>query len=207
MKNHSPLIGFTLVDLLLAAAIIAILSAIAVPNLCEARMRAKVSRVKNDFRTLDVALNAYRLENRKYPYPRGGSGVTKSFINSAIEFTTPIAYLSGLDYRDPFQPKRWDSAMYGMSYSPYRYTCYEGFWADVCFAYRTPHISGFMLQSYGPGGFPTFPEWYISSDSPGQPIRIVVPFRGYNLVYDPTNGTVSNGEIIRIGGIIEGAPQ
>ena len=43
------------------------LAAIALPNFLEAQVRSKVSRVKNDLRTVAVALESYRLDNTAYP--------------------------------------------------------------------------------------------------------------------------------------------
>ena len=62
--------GFTLIELLIVVAIIAILAAIAVPNFLEAQTRAKVSRVLSDMRTVNTALETYKIDNNKYP-PHG----------------------------------------------------------------------------------------------------------------------------------------
>src|SRR6187401_145832 len=60
--------AFTLIELLIVVAIIAILAAIAVPNFIEAQTRSKVARVKSDMRTLGVAFEAYRVDNSEgYP--------------------------------------------------------------------------------------------------------------------------------------------
>ena len=59
--------GFTLIELLIVIAIIAILAAIAVPNFLEAQVRAKVSRVKADQRSLATGLEAYCVDNNSYP--------------------------------------------------------------------------------------------------------------------------------------------
>jgi type II secretion system protein G len=59
--------GFTLIELLIVVAIIAILAAIAVPNFLEAQVRSKVSRVKSDMRSIDTALQAYYVDNNRYP--------------------------------------------------------------------------------------------------------------------------------------------
>src|SRR5262245_56804115 len=62
--------AFTLIELLIVVAIIAILAAIAVPNLLEAQTRAKVSRTKSDMRTLGSAIRAYEVDNNR-PIPSG----------------------------------------------------------------------------------------------------------------------------------------
>ena len=54
--------AFTLIELLIVVAIIAILAAIAVPNFLEAQVRAKVSRVKSDMRSLATAIETYRID-------------------------------------------------------------------------------------------------------------------------------------------------
>src|SRR6186713_1738012 len=59
--------AFTLIELLIVVAIIAILAAIAVPNFLEAQTRAKVSRVRNDLRALATGIESYRVDNNSYP--------------------------------------------------------------------------------------------------------------------------------------------
>lgn len=63
--------AFTLIELLIVVAIIAILAAIAVPNFLEAQTRAKVSRVMSDQRTYATGLETYMIDNNAYPmhYP------------------------------------------------------------------------------------------------------------------------------------------
>ncbi|MFP4380816.1 MAG: prepilin-type N-terminal cleavage/methylation domain-containing protein, partial [Candidatus Sumerlaeia bacterium] len=58
--------AFTLIELLIVVAIIAILAAIAVPNFLEAQVRSKVARVKSDMRSLTVALEAYATDYNCY---------------------------------------------------------------------------------------------------------------------------------------------
>ncbi|MCC5875483.1 MAG: prepilin-type N-terminal cleavage/methylation domain-containing protein, partial [Candidatus Sumerlaeia bacterium] len=71
-------VGFTLIELLIVVAIIAILAAIAVPNFLEAQVRAKVSRVQADQRTIATALESYHVDNNKYPMDfaeKAGNGI------------------------------------------------------------------------------------------------------------------------------------
>ena len=60
--------AFTLIELLIVVAIIAILAAIAVPNFLEAQVRSKVSRVKSDLRSVVTALEAYAVDRNDYPH-------------------------------------------------------------------------------------------------------------------------------------------
>ncbi|HUT25205.1 MAG TPA: prepilin-type N-terminal cleavage/methylation domain-containing protein, partial [Sumerlaeia bacterium] len=59
--------AFTLIELLIVVAIIAILAAIAVPNFLEAQTRSKIATVYSDFRTLKTGMEAYRVDNSGYP--------------------------------------------------------------------------------------------------------------------------------------------
>jgi len=57
--------GFTLVEIMIVVAIIALLASIAVPGFLRARKRAQASRVINDLRLIDSALDQYAIENNK----------------------------------------------------------------------------------------------------------------------------------------------
>jgi prepilin-type N-terminal cleavage/methylation domain-containing protein len=77
--------AFTLIELLIVVAIIAILAAIAVPNFLEAQTRAKVSRAKSDMRTLATALESYYVDNNNYVPSSTVSdtdGANSAFLNT-----------------------------------------------------------------------------------------------------------------------------
>ena len=61
-KRHA---GFTLVEIMIVVAIIALLAAIAVPGFLRARKRSQASRIINDLRLIDSAVDQYAIENNK----------------------------------------------------------------------------------------------------------------------------------------------
>jgi prepilin-type N-terminal cleavage/methylation domain-containing protein len=110
-------LAFTLIELLIVAAIIAILAAIAVPNFLAAQTRAKVSRVRADMRTVATALEAYRTDWAIYPSSRGanceidpvhafdgyGRRCRAGFRTISLRLSTPVAYLTRASIEDPFK--------------------------------------------------------------------------------------------------------
>jgi len=124
MHAFIPRKAFTLIELLIVVAIIAILAAIAGPNFLESQTRAKTARVKADHRAIATGLEAYYVDNNVYPeqgVPNGtnqfpySSDVTRVYggdsprhtpDNPAIAYhlSTPIAYLTSTQtvFRDPF---------------------------------------------------------------------------------------------------------
>src|ERR1043165_4244953 len=104
IRNHK--LAFTLIELLIVVAIIAILAAIAVPNFLEAQIRSKVSRARTDLRSMATALESYAVDNNKYP-PALGTGQQVANVNNYYgtarsggwrglpqQVTTPISYIS-----------------------------------------------------------------------------------------------------------------
>lgn len=59
--------GFTLVEILVVIGIIGLLSAFLVPNLLGARDRAKDTAVKGVMHTVQLAIEAYQMDNEVYP--------------------------------------------------------------------------------------------------------------------------------------------
>src|SRR5262252_2251559 len=57
--------AFTLVEIMIVVAIIALLAAIAVPGFLRARKRSQASRILNDLRLIDAATDQYAIENSK----------------------------------------------------------------------------------------------------------------------------------------------
>jgi len=179
--------AFTLIELLVVVAIIAILAAIALPNFLEAQARAKVSRAHADLRTIAVALESYRVDLNQYPAENYLSPeLVNDSGNPALPnrvklrpLTTPVAYITSLPV-DPFA-----SAEDPLNMLPppiYHYAALN----DALY----PNANFF----FGANPENRYSLWVIQSNGPD---RDPEPFQ-YPL-YDPTNGTISRGNVLRLG--------
>ena len=59
--------GFTLVEIMIVVAIITLLAALAIPGFLRARKRAQASRVKDDLRLIEAAVDQYAIETQRHP--------------------------------------------------------------------------------------------------------------------------------------------
>ncbi|HOE62548.1 MAG TPA: prepilin-type N-terminal cleavage/methylation domain-containing protein [Candidatus Sumerlaeota bacterium] len=190
--------GFTLIELLIVVAIIAILAAIAVPNFLEAQVRSKVSRARADMRSLATALEAYATDNNGFP-PMGDRVPTQAWdplpaepiFHSRISsyLTTPNAYITSLMY-DPFMVLETAQIAYPNIYRRYTYYNYKQYLdcypTNATFQnYYHNRAGSWLLYSWGPD---RAGNW-SGSPPTGED--------GVYTNYDPTNGTISIGNIIR----------
>ena len=65
LNPNSRQTAFTLVEIMIVVAIIALLAAIAVPGFLRARKRSQASRIINDLRLIDSAIDQYAIETNK----------------------------------------------------------------------------------------------------------------------------------------------
>ena len=196
--------AFTLIELLIVVAIIAILAAIAVPNFLEAQTRSKVSRVKSDERSIATAIESYAVDNNHYPFDVAIDVQFPYYLS--VGLSTPIAYISSAaTFHDVFVEKGNPT-----SFNPndvqkrYRYRSFSEYWVTSQYS----AAFGFSL----PG--PTAPgnvkaqdvhgKWFMVSKGPDRIINLPAGFADGNnpndwfwQVYDPTNGTISNGDVMR----------
>ncbi len=179
--------AFTLIELLIAVAIIAILAAIAVPNFLEAQTRAKVSRVKADIRTITTGVEAYHVDENAYPPHRTAAGVEVPYPDRYVFLTTPISYLTSIPAKDPFY--RHDIGGQGGSGEWISWTNFSSY-EDTHALYAAKDTHRYMLRSRGPDG-ENEPN-SVRNDFMADGIE-----GGPSMIYDPTNGTVSRGDIVR----------
>ena len=64
-KLNTKRAGFTLVEIMIVVAIIALLAAIAVPNFLRSRKRSQATQVLEDLRIIDSAVDQYAIETNK----------------------------------------------------------------------------------------------------------------------------------------------
>ena len=84
--------GFTLVEIMIVVAIIALLAAIAVPGFLRARKRSQASKIINDLRMIDSAMDQYAIETTK----KTGDPVAVSDWTNYVKKDTNL-YATGKD--------------------------------------------------------------------------------------------------------------
>ena len=82
--------GFTLVEIMIVVAIIALLAAIAVPNFLRARKRSQATRILEDLRMIDAAIDQYAIEANRV----AGDTVTWTAIKNYLKVGSNL-YTSG----------------------------------------------------------------------------------------------------------------
>lgn len=211
MKPLTRKYGFTLIELLIVVAIIAILAAIAVPNFLEAQVRAKVSRARADMRSLLTAVETYQVDHNKYPLhmlvsqttnqdyadpwlgDAGGFTYNEFHFSRIHSITTPITYINQVP-PDPFYKQ-------GAPINPppnvimgtgRRDARKQYMYANSRFRSPQRDINNAAGHAYGEfviwsGGPDTFRRDIYLRGDPYDSMRI----------YEPTNGTISVGDIWR----------
>lgn len=198
--------AFTLIELLIVVAILAVLAAIAVPNFLEAQARSKVARAAADLRTIATGLEAYAADANTYPPNDGLYNVIPP------ELTTPVAYLTHGLLVDPFSDKLSDP-VYGelARFFTYDYVITQAEFLALAASgsRKTPPVEAVDGPSFNPGALGKYGRWRLVSNGPDRsyrdigfvmgsdpldPNNVIV---GSDIPYDATNGTSSRGNILR----------
>jgi prepilin-type N-terminal cleavage/methylation domain-containing protein len=85
--------GFTLVEIMIVVAIIALLAAIAVPNFLRSRKRSQATQVLEDLRIIDGAVDQYAIEYKK----AAGSTVEWDDVQKYVKTGTRLYTSGGTD--------------------------------------------------------------------------------------------------------------
>ena len=201
--------AFTLIELLIVIAIIAILALIAIPNFLEAQVRSRVSRVHADMRSIATAIEAYTVDFQRAPIGgnegAGGSGAPYSLWTDDTrdelyrQFTTPVAYMTQIPV-DPFMDKA--ASQYNQTSGKTKHLKY--------FEYQHMQFHAYDVNNDMGRAFRVGYVWYLRSPGParivGSPyLAAIVVDNDPGMIYDPTNGTMSIGNIHRTNkGVLDG---
>jgi prepilin-type N-terminal cleavage/methylation domain-containing protein len=187
MKNSNK--GFTLIELLIVVAIIAILAAIAIPNFLAAQVRAKVSRAKSELKTLQTAVESYYVDENSYPI----YSATNFYNLGLVRLTTPIPYIASV----PLDPFKFRGTWYGGNGAAGWYWGYTN-----ASGTPAPQPNAYIMWSNGPDIYNQLPGFMTRADiEADKDCRAVLQqptwwgFIGGSYTYDPSNGTVSYGDI------------
>jgi len=186
--------GFTLIELLIVVAIIGILAAIAIPNFLQAQIRAKVSRCYADMKTLRTAMEVYHVDHDYYPHGLGNG--FPPYPEGPVKYrlwrlTTPIDYLASLP-DDPFKTQFKTAGFLVASDKPSFIYLIRDWDGDGIPGHPFELYAQAQPALYSVLPNPAITEYVLVSKGP-QHEQIVTLFW---IPYDPTNGTISNGEII-----------
>jgi len=166
-----------------------------VPNFLEAQIRAKLSRVKSDMRTIKTAMEAYYCDHNSYCHDDANPWADMGYNPLGYpELTSPVAYFSQGYIRDAFV--RHDRRTVAGSAETDILEIGTGDTSNPKpgsgsrLHNNRPTPDCYIINSCGPDMDDDTQAHGYPHKSPGQ-----------YLFYDPTNGTVSRGDICRIGGV------
>ena len=95
-QRHSTSSGFSIIELLIVAAVIGLIAAIAIPNLVNAIQRGRQARTVGDARAIANAVGMYQQDYAKFPIVSSLSPISN--IDDVL-----VAYMGGYNRNDGWQ--------------------------------------------------------------------------------------------------------
>ena len=99
---HQNRLGFTVVELMIVVTIISLIAGIAIPSYSRSRKRAQATRVLEDLRMLDYALDRWAIENNKSVGDIATLSDLQPFIKTGSQLYNQGADLFGNSYGGTF---------------------------------------------------------------------------------------------------------
>jgi prepilin-type N-terminal cleavage/methylation domain-containing protein len=101
-KLHKSRGGFTLVEIMIVVAIIALLAAIAVPGFLRARKRSQAARMLEDLRMIDAAVDQYAIEYNLTTGQAVSSAAIKLYLKPNSQLYNTWQSVIGLQYANSY---------------------------------------------------------------------------------------------------------
>lgn len=193
MNTSSRIPGFTLIELIIVVVVIAILAALMMANIQEIQARVKVARTKSDLKAVSFSMEGFAVDAGRYPPVQPGGMLEQRFAF----VTTPVAYISSAP-TDPFGDQVPISDWWSTRFRTYEIVTDSHPYHQAMFShpiYGFNHLVDPTAKYYIAGQGPDL----IRNDTLGDPALFWLP-------YDPTNGTLSMGDLFKCGpsGLIHG---
>ena len=99
-RNSRQARGFSLMELLLVLVILGVLAALVVPKFTNRSQQARETAAKADISSIGLALDAFEIDNGRYPTTEEGMGALVQRPASATNWTGP--YLKKGEPKDPW---------------------------------------------------------------------------------------------------------
>jgi general secretion pathway protein G len=100
---RSEMGGFTLIEIMVVVVILGILAAIVAPNVMSRIGDAQRTKVSSDIRTIETALNLYRMDNFRYPTTEQGiKALYQKPNDSTVRNWKEGGYLDSGNAKDPW---------------------------------------------------------------------------------------------------------
>ncbi len=160
--NQSRYSAFTLIELLIVIAVIAILAGLLLPILARSRTAAYDTVCKNNLRQLGIALAGYAADFKAYPlfFDNGLSG-----LNGVTEATAPRLWP---DILEPYTCAAWDPNLYrGEAVAKSKLYLCPGY-ARIVPLYQGPEDVGYTSREIGAYAYNWHGVW-----GPSDPVRFL----------------------------------